>query len=444
ATYGQGRGEPLWLGSVKSNIGHTQAAAGVAGVIKMVMAMRHGQLPRTLHVDAPTSHVDWSAGHVSLLTEARAWPETGRPRRAGVSAFGISGTNAHVILEAPAPDPAEETSPASPAAPDPAPEAVVPVPWLLSAKSDAALRDQARRLRGFLAEHPEVTPAQVAADLAARARFPHRAVLTDPAGLDALIDGKPGIVTGTASPGGSAFVFSGQGGQWVGMGRGLYRVFPVFARALDEVCGLLGLPVGVLFEDGEGVLGETLFTQGGVFALEVALFRLAEWLGVRPDFVVGHSVGEIAAAHVAGVLGLEDACVLVGARGRLMQGLAGGGAMVSVRASVEEVEGSLVPGAEVAAVNAVDAVVVSGDEAAVAAVGEVWRGRGRRVRRLAVSHAFHSARMDPVLEELGRVAAGLSFGEPVIPVVSTVAGRPVDMGVPGYWVRQVRERVRFA
>ncbi|WP_181798971.1 ketoacyl-synthetase C-terminal extension domain-containing protein, partial [Streptomyces sp. WELS2] len=197
----------------------------------------------------------------SLLTEARPWPETGRPRRAGVSAFGISGTNAHVILEAPA----EETSPES--------AAVVPVPWLLSAKSDAALRDQARRLRGFLTEHPEVTPAEVAADLAARARFAHRAVLTDPAGLDALIDGRPGIVTGTATPGKSAFVFSGQGGQWVGMGRGLYQVFPVFARVLDEVCGLLGLPVGVLFEDGEGVLGETSFTQRGVFALEVALFR---------------------------------------------------------------------------------------------------------------------------------------------------------------------------
>ncbi|MEU3529766.1 SDR family NAD(P)-dependent oxidoreductase, partial [Streptomyces sp. NPDC038707] len=276
ATYGRDRVEPLWLGSVKSNIGHTQAAAGVAGVIKMVMAMRHGQLPPTLHVDAPTSHVDWESGNIRLLTEARSWPEHGHPRRAGISAFGISGTNAHVILEAPAPDPAEGTSPT------PAPAAAVPVPWLLSAKSDAALRDQARRLRGFLAEHPEVTPAEVAADLAARARFPHRAVLTDPAGLDALVDGESGIVTGTASPGRSAFVFSGQGGQWVGMGRGLYGVFPVFARVLDEVCGLLGLPVEVLFEDGEGVLDQTLFTQGGVFALEVALFRLVEWLGVRP------------------------------------------------------------------------------------------------------------------------------------------------------------------
>ncbi|MBO1418193.1 type I polyketide synthase, partial [Streptomyces sp. FH025] len=444
ATYGGDRVEPLWLGSVKSNIGHTQAAAGVAGVIKMVMAMRHGELPPTLHVDAPSSHVDWSAGQVSLLTEARPWPETGRPRRAGVSAFGISGTNAHVILEAPAPDPAEETSPESPAD-DPASAAVVPVPWLLSAKSEQALRAQARRLQAYAAEAPDADG--IAAALAARTRFAHRAMVTGPEALAALLRGEahPGLVTGEARDSGrSAFVFSGQGGQWAGMGRGLYREFPVFARVLDEVCGLLGLPVEVLFEDEEGVLGETEFTQAGVFALEVALFRLVEWLGVRPDFVVGHSVGEVAAAHVAGVLGLEDACALVGARGRLMQGLPGGGAMVSLQASLEEVTGSLVPGAEVAAVNAPDAVVVSGDEAAVEAVAEVWRGRGRRVKRLEVSHAFHSARMDPVLEELGEVAAGLSFAEPVIPVVSTVAGRPVDLGEPGYWVRQVREPVRFA
>ncbi len=440
ATYGQDRSEPLWLGSVKSNIGHTQAAAGVAGVIKMVMAMRHGVLPQTLHVDAPSSHVDWTSGDVRLLSEARPWPELGRPRRAGVSAFGISGTNAHIVLEAPAPVPVEpEPSFGSPAA--------LPagsMPWLLSAKSDAALRDQARRLQAFLAEHPEVTWVEAGAGLAVRAHLPHRAVVMDTADLEALAQGSPGPLTGTASAGKTAFVFSGQGGQWVGMGRGLYGVFPVFARVLDEVCGLLGLSREVLFEDAGGVLDQTLFTQWGVFALEVALFRLVESLGVSPDFVVGHSVGEVAAAHVAGVLSLEDACVLVEARGRLMQELAGGGAMVSVEATEEEVVESLPVGVEVAAVNAPSSVVVSGEVDAVVQFGEMWRGRGRRVRRLSVSHAFHSARMNPMLGEFEQVVRGLSFGNSAIPVVSTVMGVPADLGDPLYWVRQVRETVRFA
>ncbi|MEU3957982.1 type I polyketide synthase, partial [Streptomyces achromogenes] len=233
ATYGQGRDEPLWLGSVKSNIGHTQAAAGVAGVIKMVMAMRHGELPRTLHVDAPTSHVDWSAGQVSLLTETRPWPETGAPRRAGVSAFGISGTNAHVVIEAAAEEPAWVSAGAA------AGTTGGVVPWVLSAKSDAALREQARRLEAFLAGHPGVGAVAVGRALAGRSRFEHRAVLDGGEALEALAEGRsaPGLVTGTVRPlGRSVFVFPGQGAQWVGMGAGLYGAEPVFREAIDA-CG---------------------------------------------------------------------------------------------------------------------------------------------------------------------------------------------------------------
>ncbi len=431
ATYGQGRREerPLWLGSIKSNIGHTQAAAGVAGVIKMVMAMRHGVLPRTLHVDEPSKEVDWSSGNVSLLTEEVPWEKSEKPRRAGVSSFGISGTNAHLVLEeAPAPvgvaagvqgDALRGNGVLVGDGPDGAVGGVGGVvPWVLSGRGVGGLRGQAGRLGGFVAGDVGVGVVDVGFSLAGRAVFEDRAVVLGGgreellAGVGVLAGGDGwgedarGVVRGVAGGvgGGLALLFPGQGSQRVGMGAGLYEAFGVFRDAFDEVCGFLDVGLGCSLREvvfggsgsvgvggglaGGGLLDETVFTQAGLFALGVALWRLVEGWGVRPGFVVGHSVGEVVGAYVAGVFSLEDACRLVGARGRLMGGLPRGGAMVAVQAGEVEVLESLV-GFEgrvsLAAVNGPSAVVVSGDEGAVLEVAGVWEERGRKTRRLRVS-----------------------------------------------------------
>nr|CUW01172.1 Type I polyketide synthase [Streptomyces caniferus] len=469
ATYGQERSaeRPLWLGSVKSNLGHTQAAAGVAGVIKMVLAMRHGVLPRTLHAARPSSHIDWSAGHVRLLDEPQEWAPGAGPRRAGVSAFGISGTNAHVILEEPPSVAAGSGGTPQGRQPETTCASTAVVPWLLSARGAPALRAQARRLVNHLARNPEFTPADIALSLAtSRCGFEDRAAFLGQdtgeltAALRAFADGRehPRVTVGRARPGKLAFLFPGQGSQRAGTGRTLYATHDAFADALDAVCahldGHLDRPLREVLFARPGtpeadLLDRTVYTQAGLFALEVALFRLLESYGVHPDLLLGHSIGELAAAHVAGVFSLADACRLVAARGRLMQALPSGGAMVSVHAAEEDVLPLLAPyggRVEVAAVNGPEAIVLSGDEDAVTEVAGHLAAAGHRTKRLRVSHAFHSARMDAMLDEFASVAAELSYQPPAVPVVSNVTGRPAtaeELCSPEYWVRHVRQAVRF-
>jgi len=436
ATYGQDRDKPLWLGSIKSNFGHTLAAAGVAGVMKMVLALQHDLLPKTLNVSSPTSHVDWEAGKVELLTEAQPWPANGHPRRAGVSSFGISGTNAHTIIEEAPPAPNEIA---------PAGEGTA-VPWVLSAVSRPALRAQAERLTSHV---DGLDPADVGWSLlTTRSVFPHRAVILgeDPlAGTRALAadTASADVVTGTAVDGLTAFMFSGLGAHHIGMGKRLYETFPAFAEALDAVCdGLrseLDHPLRDAIFSDEDLLAQMGYAQPAMFAIEVALFRLLEAWHIQPDFVMGHSLGELAAAHVAGVLSLADACKLVAARGRLMQALPMGGAMVAVQATEADVLPYLSDGVSIAAINGPDSVVISGQEAAVLAVAE----RFEKTKRLHISHAGHSPLLDPMLPEFRRVAETLTYRRPTLPVVSNLTGELVEEFDAGYWVRHVREAVRF-
>ncbi|MFC8292898.1 SDR family NAD(P)-dependent oxidoreductase [Streptomyces sp. NPDC057254] len=525
ATYGRGRSasSPLLLGSLKSNIGHAQAAAGVAGVIKTVLALRHGALPRTLHADVPSTRIDWSAGAVSLLTEHTPWPERpGEPRRAGVSAFGASGTNAHVILEedrvpaeptatGPAPaesaatgsapaDPPSAESATGPAPAEPAP-VVHPTPgthaWALSARDETALRAQARRLADHLTAPtadltgnpadttgptntadtagpadttaPAIDPAAVASVLAHhRTAFPQRAVVLGAdagellRGVEALAAGAGAdparVVTGRAAAGRrTAFLFTGQGSQRPGTGRGLYASQPVFARALDEICAAfaphLERPLREVMFAGPGspdaaLLDRTEYTQPALFALEAALHALVTSRGLRPDVVAGHSVGEITAAHVAGVFDLADAARLVAARGRLMGALPGGGAMGAVAASAEEVAPQLAgreAEIDLAAVNGPAAVVVAGDDGAVRELVGFWKSRGRAAKLLKVSHAFHSPHMDGMLTQFETIARGLEYRLPKIPVMSNLTGELAAGDALGadHWVRHARRPVRF-
>ncbi|MCD0453791.1 SDR family NAD(P)-dependent oxidoreductase, partial [Actinocorallia sp. API 0066] len=448
-------GEPLWLGSAKSNIGHAQAAAGVIGIAKMVLAMRHGVLPRTLHAETPSSKVDWSAGDVRLLTEERAWPETGRPRRAGVSSFGFSGTNAHVILEQ-APDTPDVPAADAPVSDAPVDPDAPAVPLVVSARSPEGLRAAAGQLADFLEQQPVLGLGDVGrALLTSRSVWEFRAgvVATDRDEAVAKLRAVAAVAAGDAvSSGRVVFAFAGQGAQRAGMGRDLCVAFPVFAAAFDEVCAALDAELSGVAEfplrevafadpgsDLAGLLDQTLYTQSVLFAFEVALWRLVQSWGVRADVLVGHSIGELAAAFAAGVWSLEDAARLVAARARLMQSLPGGGGMASLAVGEERVAELLAgrAGVWVAAVNGPRAVTVSGERTAVEELVAAAAGAGIRARVLPVSHAFHSPLMDPMLEEFAVVAGSVEFREP------SVAGRREWMS-PEYWVRQVREPVRYA
>ncbi len=450
ATYGADRptDRPLWLGSLKSNVGHTQAAAGVGGVIKMVEAMRHGVLPKTLHVDEPTRDVDWSSGAVRLLTEAKVWERGDHPRRAAVSAFGLSGTNAHVVLEE-AP-PAEAAVPVDPTGPG-------LTPLLLGARSaqalDALCERVADRIGATAAEPAGRDLFDVGFSLATgRSPMPHRAVVlaADREQAAAELRGGGGE-RAVAGNGALAFLFTGQGAQRIGMGRSLARRCPAFVGELDTVLAALDAHLdqplrAVLWGANQRLLSRTEYAQPGLFAIEVALYRLLERWGLRPDFVAGHSVGEIAAACVAGVLSLPDAARLVAARGRLMQALPAGGAMVALRASEDEVEPQLSRRVGIAAVNGPQSLVISGYEDAVHDVAAHFAERGRSTKRLEVSHAFHSPLMEPMLDQFRAVAGELTFALPTVPFVSTLTGGIAadELTDPDHWVRHARNTVRFA
>ena len=457
--------KPLWVGSVKSNLGHTQAAAGLAGVMKAVLAMHHDKLPVTLHVVEPTPAVDWAAAQMALVQQEQPWLPGERPRRAGVSSFGIGGTNAHVIVEEP-PKAAARARAGKPAAP---PESL---PFVLSGFTVPALRAQADKLHLHMGMNIEDRFLDVAYSLATTRTHFRKRLVVFAKGKSDLLDslasyGRTGeLPAGAVSSADDrdkecrlALLFTGQGSQLPGMGQGLYRSNPVFKQALDDIAQRfadLEKPLlQVMFAEAgsadAALLNRTDFTQPALFALEVALWRVWESWGAQPDFLLGHSIGEIAAAHVAGIFDLDDACRLVAARGRLMQALPAGGGMASLEASEAEVQAALAAldlGARIslAGLNAPQQTVVSGDIDSIEKVVAHFKQQQRKAKRLEVSHAFHSHLLEPMLAEFRQVAQSLSFAAPKLTVVSSLTGqldKQGQMTQPEYWVQQARQAVRF-
>lgn len=466
AVYGQEHTleHPLYLGSVKSNIGHTQAAAGVTGVIKMILAMQNQTLPPTLHAQTPSTHIDWSSGAIQLLTQPIDWPTKASPRRAAISAFGLSGTNAHLILEEAPEQPSIHTGTLADNQ---------LLPFLLSAKNQTALGSQAEKITTLLNKDPHLSLNDLAYSLAtSRSHFRHQAVILSDGrkdlltSLQALAQGRPlptTLLSERKPHGKLVMLFTGQGSQYIGMGEALYQHYSVFRQTFDSLCEildpLLNSPNNLSLKDiifslptqgSPSLLDQTAFTQPALFTLEVALFRLMESLGIRPDVVLGHSVGEVAAAHIAGVFSQQDACRLIAARGRLMQAQPSGGAMISIQASETEVLEQLA-GLEqqvsIAALNGPTSIVISGDENIALNIAEYFTQLGRRTTRLTVSHAFHSPHMEGMQDEFHQIINNINFHAPQIPIISNLTGELVteqQICQPDYWVKHVRAPVRFA
>lgn len=448
---------PLMIGSIKPNIGHLEGAAGIAGLIKAVLMVERGSLLPSGGFTEPNPAIPFTELGLRVVDELQEWPVVaGRPRRAGVSSFGFGGTNAHVIVEEAGSVGADTVSGRA----DVGGSGGGVVAWVISGKTASALAAQAGRLGRYVRARPVLDVVDVGYSLVStRSVFDHRAVVVGQtrdellAGLAGVVAGRPeaGVVCGVGKPAGkTAFVFAGQGSQWLGMGSELYAAYPVFAEALDAVVDELDRHLryplrDVIWGHDQDLLNTTEFAQPALFAVEVALYRLLMSWGVRPGLVLGHSVGELAAAHVAGALCLPDAAMLVAARGRLMQALPAGGAMFAVQAREDEVAPMLGHDVSIAAVNGPASVVISGAHDAVSAIADRLRGQGRRVHRLAVSHAFHSALMEPMIAEFTAVAAELSVGLPTIPVISNVTGQLVadDFASADYWARHIRAVVRF-